>query len=250
MLETERQGGVGIIRLSRGITNAINSELVAELTAALEDMILNDSEIKVILLTSSNDKFFAIGFDLPEVLELSRSEFQEFYQGFNKLTLLLYKTPKPTVAALTGHATAGGCILALCCDYRIIGQGRTLMGLNEVKLGVPVPYPGDVILRDLVGTRHAREIMEIGEFYQPDKLLELGMVDEIVPKAEVRAKALEKAHEYLSLPSPAFQVIKKNRIQPVMDRIQEKLAVKEQQFLACWFSEETQSTLRKAMEKF
>lgn len=83
----------------------------------------------------------------------------------NKLVayLALYTLPKPVVAAITGHAIAGGCILALCCDYRFISEGRKLMGLNEVKLGVPVPYLADRVLHALVGTRYAREIIESGE---------------------------------------------------------------------------------------
>jgi enoyl-CoA hydratase/carnithine racemase len=250
MLQTEIQDGVGVITLSRGVTNAINSEMIAVLTDAIDEMMASGSEVKSILLTSANDKFFAIGFDLPEVLELPKTDFQEFYQGFNKLTMLLYKVPKPTVAALTGHATAGGCILALCCDYRIIGQARILMGLNEVKLGVPVPYPGDAILRDLVGNRYAREIMELGEFYKPDQLLQLGMVDKIIPQTQIREKALVKAQEYALLPSPAFQVIKRNRVQPVVNHIQDQLAAKEKKFLECWFSETTQSILKEAKKKF
>ncbi len=250
MLHTTLQDGIGVITLTRGVTNAINPEMITALTNALDEMLTSGTDVKAILLTSANDKFFAIGFDLPQVLNFTKVDFQEFYQAFNRLSMVLYQVPKPTVAALTGHATAGGCILALCCDYRVIGQGRTLMGLNEVKLGVPVPYPGDLILRDLVGNRYAREIMELGEFYQPDKLLQFGMVDEIVEQTQVREKALEKALQFAALPSLAFQQIKQNRTQPVVDRIQDLLAVKEQNFLRCWFSETTQATLREVLKKF
>ena len=71
--------------------------------------------------------------------------------------------------------------MALCCDYRFIAEGRKLMGLNEVKLGVPVPYLGDCILRHLVGARHARDIMDTGDFYHPEVLLQMGMVDQALP---------------------------------------------------------------------
>lgn len=250
MLHTAFQDGIGVITLSRGVTNAINSEMITALTNALDEKMTSDTDVKVILLTSANDKFFSIGFDLPYVLKLSKVDFQEFYQAFNKLSLLLYGLPKPTVTALTGHVIAGGCILALCCDYRIIGQDHTLMGLNEVKLGVPVPYPGDVILRDLVGNRYAREIMELGEFYGPDQLLQFGMVDEIVPQTQVRKRAFEKAQQLAALSPHALQQIKQNRIQPVVDSIRNQLEIKEKKFLKSWFSETTQVSLREALKKF
>ena len=109
---------------------------------------------------------------------------------FNQVCMELYTMPKPTVAAVTGHAIAGGCILALCCDYRFAAEGRKLMGLNEIRLGVPVPYLADCVLRQIVGARNAREIMETGEFYLPEQSLQIGMIDRVLPLEKVVADSI------------------------------------------------------------
>ena len=114
----------------------------------------------------------------------------------------LFTFPKPTAAAISGHAIAGGCILTLCCDYRYIAEGRKLMGLNEIKLGVPVPYVADCILRSLVGFRHAREIMESGDFYQPETSFQKGLVDAVLPLENVLAPVASRVDIFCQTPFP------------------------------------------------
>jgi enoyl-CoA hydratase/carnithine racemase len=140
MIRTEYHDKVAVVKLNRGITNALNLQLVNELAETLHG-VKHDSDVHSLVLGSSNEKFFSIGFDVPELFELTKSDFKFFYQTFNRVCLDLYTLPKPTIAVITGHAIAGGAILALCCDYRFIAEGRKLMGLNEIRLGVPVPYP-------------------------------------------------------------------------------------------------------------
>jgi enoyl-CoA hydratase/carnithine racemase len=124
------------------------------------------------------------------------------------------------------------------------------MGLNEVKLGVPVPFPGDCILRQIVGTRYAKEIMEEGEFFPPERSLQMGMVDYVLPKEQVFPKSIEKATELGAMPSKAFMMIKRNRVEQIEAYIKKYLDQKEQYFLECWFSEEAQEHLSEAMKKF
>jgi enoyl-CoA hydratase/carnithine racemase len=202
------------------------------------------------VLGSSNDKFFSIGFDIPELFDLARKDFRVFYQAFNGVCMDLYTLPKPTIAAITGHAIAGGCILALCCDYRFIAEGRKLMGLNEIKLGIPVPYPGDCILRQVAGTRNAREIMSTGEFYHSEELLQIGMVDQVLPLDQVLPKAIEKAGLLGALPHEAFGMIKRNRVETVEAQVLAHLAEKEQFFIECWYSDEARVRLKEAIKKF
>ncbi|MFX1515057.1 MAG: enoyl-CoA hydratase/isomerase family protein [Promethearchaeota archaeon] len=249
MINLEVSDNVGILKLNRGITNAINLELVKQITKNLSEIKV-DPEIHSVVLSSTNNKFFAIGFDIPELIELSRKEFKVFYQSYNQLCLDLYSFPKPTIAALTGHAIAGGCILALCCDYRFIAEGRKLMGLNEVKLGVPIPYPGDCILRQIVGSRYAQEITYVGDFYPSNELLQMGMVDAVFSLEQVLNKSIEKAKLLGSLPQGAFERIKRNQIEVVRIQIIEYLAEKEEIFIEHWFSAEARDRLKEAVEKF
>ena len=240
---------ITIAKLSRGVTNAINLELVNELAGTLQK-VKDDSDIRGLVLSSANEKFFSIGLDIPQLFELSREDFAFFYQKFNHVCLDLFTLSKPTVAAITGHAIAGGCILALCCDYRFMAEGRKFMGLNEIKLGVPVPYPADCILRHLVGIRIARDVMDTGEFYQSEKLLQIGIVDEVLPIEKVLAKSIEKAGS-LSASSPeAFALIKRNRVEIIWTEILARLEEKEQFFVERWYSPEARERLKEAMEKF
>lgn len=235
--------------LDRGVTNALNLELLREFSEALQEL-KQDSNVHGIVLTSSNHKFFSIGFDLPQLIELERKDFEIFYRTFNQVCMDLYTLPKPTVAAITGHAIAGGCILALCCDYRFCAEGRNLMGLNEIKLGVPVPYLADCILRQIVGARNAREIVYTGEFYHAEESYRMGLIDRIVPSENVVREAVEKADSVGRLPGNAFAAIKRNRVETIETRVRSEFEERVRLFMECWVSGEARMLLREATEKF
>lgn len=249
MIKAAAEDGVAVVRLDRGVINALDLQLVQELAETLQKLKL-DAEVHGLVLGSANDKFFSIGFDIPQLYDLTRDDFGLFYQTFNRLCLELYTFPKPTVAALTGHAIAGGCILALCCDYRFIAEGRRLMGLNEIKLGVPVPYAADCMLRHLLGWRYARDVMESGEFFEPDPLLRMGVVDQILPLEQVLPSSVEKSRALGALPQAAFAMIKRNRVETVEAQILAHLEDKERLFVERWYSAEVRASLREAMAKF
>ncbi|MFQ6087884.1 MAG: enoyl-CoA hydratase/isomerase family protein [Candidatus Methanofastidiosia archaeon] len=249
MIHIECHDKVRIVKLNHGITNALNLQLVNELAETLQRL-KHDSDVHSLVLGSSNEKFFSIGFDIPELFELVKKDFRLFYQTFNSLCLDLYALPKPTIAAIMGHAIAGGCILTLCCDYRFIAEGRKLMGLNEIKLGVPLPYPADCMLRQIVGTRNACKILYTGDFYQPEELLQIGMVDQVLPLEQVLSKSIEKAKLLGAFPQEAFRMIKHNRVEMVEAQVLSHLKEKEEFFLKCWYSYEARERLREAIKKF
>lgn len=240
---------VCIVKLNRGVTNPINPKLVSELSIILNDLKL-DPEILSIVLTSNNQKMFSLGLDIPELYALSREEFYVFLRSFDRMCLDLFSIPKATVTAIPGHAIAGGCILALCSDYHFISSGRALMGVNEVKLGVPVPEPAHSIIQDLVGSRIARELCESGDFHPPEALLTMGLVDRICDPGDLLVEAIEKARKLGSLPQDAYRMIKRNRTDPVIGRVLPSLQAKEDYFMDCWFSEPVRENLREAMKKF
>ena len=245
----EKQKNIAILQLSHKTTNAISLELVEELSEAIAS-VRSDDSLRALVLTSANEKFLSIGFDIPSLLPLEKEQFSAFYRAFNQLCLDLYTLPKPTVAALNGHAIAGGCILALCCDVRVMADDRKLIGLNEVKLGVPVPYVADRILHALVGARYAREIMEQGEFYPPEDALRIGLVDFLMHQDHVLEKALEQARILSQAPGEAFALVKANRVESVMVEILERLEVKQLRFIDCWYADAARQPLKEAGTKF
>ncbi len=249
MISTDYHNHVAVLTLDRGVNNALNLELLKELAGLLREL-EKDSNVNGIVLTSSNRKFFSIGFDLPQLIELERKDFEFFFRTFNRVCLDLYTVPKPTVAAITGHAVAGGCILALCCDYRFCAEGRKLMGLNEIKLGVPVPYPADCILQQIVGFHYSREIMDTGEFYEVEESLRMGMIDRVFPVEDVIQESIEKAGSLGRSPGNAFAAIKRNRVEMVETRVRAKLEERERLFMEYWFSDEARTQLLVAAEKF
>jgi|Deesub1362B_J571_1020462.scaffolds.fasta_scaffold00248_24 enoyl-CoA hydratase/carnithine racemase len=249
LVQVEPVDDVAVLKLNRGTTNAINIELAVELSNAVEQ-VRRSKYFRALVLTSSNDKFFSIGFDVPELINLSRREFLEFYHAFNQLCLNLYTLPKPTIAAITGHAIAGGCILTLCCDYRYISQGRKLIGLNEIKLGLPIPYFADRTLRQIVGDRAATEILYTGEFYLPEKALEMKLVDGVFPADEVLQRSIEKVGEIGKLPNKAFAVLKENRTREISNEFLRNFEEELVTFVDFWFSDEAQERLREAIKNF
>jgi enoyl-CoA hydratase/carnithine racemase len=249
MIDLTYDDTVAVLSLNRGVTNALNLACVRELAETLHRVAV-DPQARAIVLTSANNKFFSIGFDIPQLFDLSQEDFATFYRAFNKTCMALYTHPKPTVAAITGHAIAGGCILTLCCDYRFIGEGRKLMGLNEIKLSVPVPYVADRVLHSLVGARAAREILELGEFYQAEESLELGLVDQVWPLEEVLPRSVERAGLLGAFEPQAYGAIKQNRVEPVEAQVRARWEERQRTFVECWYSDDARKRLREARAKF
>ncbi|MGD2072903.1 MAG: enoyl-CoA hydratase/isomerase family protein [Candidatus Thorarchaeota archaeon] len=245
----EYDGSIAIVKLMRDVTNAINVQVINELSACITAL-KKDETINSVVLTSSNNKFFSIGFDVKELYTLSKQEFTEFYRIFNKVLLDTYTMEKPVIAGVTGHAIAGGFALTVCCDYRVIGEGRKLMGINVMKLGLSVPYAVGCVLYSIIGVRKGREMVDTGTFYQPDALLKMGMVDYVVPPEEVISKSVEMAKTLGSIPQKAYAITKRNRVEPVKKLILAHLEKKEMDFVECWFSKKARALIQDAMEKF
>ncbi len=238
-----------VLKLKNGVTNPLSLEFVKALTEAVVSIKDNET-VSSLVICSANEKFFSIGWNLPELINYDREQFSEFFRAFNRLSMEIYTFPKPVITAISGHAVAGGCLLALCSDYRFIAEGRKLMGLNEIKLGVPIPYPGDCMLRNLTGYRNARDIVDFGEFYEPDRLLELEMVDKVLPPEELINEALREAKTLGSFPAEAFMITKESRIEDIVTVIKSREKAKEESFLDCWFSEPARAGLKAAAKKF
>lgn len=249
-IQVEKQDGIAVVKLNRGIPNPLDLEMVVGLAGIIRKL-KDDPENIGLVLGSANEKIFSLGFDLPGLYDLPRDDFRHFYHSFNQACLELYTFPKPTVAAIEGHAIAGGCVLALCCDYRVIAKGRTLMGLNEVKLGVPVPFLADLILHQVIGDRSAREMIDKGEFYTSDMLLEMGMVDQVLPAGQVVQGSMKRMQDLGSTSLPEYYAqAKKSRVGPMAGQFEQERAEKEQSFVEHWYSQESRDLLQQAMEKF
>jgi enoyl-CoA hydratase/carnithine racemase len=249
LVTTDRVGAVAVVRLNHGVTNPLTPELVSQLANALA-AVDADPSVRGIVLGSAGDKFFSIGLALPMLIGLPRETFGEFLRRFNSLCRELFTSRKPTVASITGHATAGGCILALCCDYRFMAEGRKLIGVNELKLGIPVPLFAQTILCQLVGWRQARDIVDSAEFLPADAALRVGLVDRALPLSEVTSSAVEWAAKLAAYPGEGYSEAKDYRTRAVLDQVRPHAEEADRRFLDLWYSPEVQERLREAAAKF
>jgi Delta3-Delta2-enoyl-CoA isomerase len=245
-VKIEEHEDVAFLRLDNKVSNAISTTMIENLSDAVNRI---KGKFRGLVL-AGGEKFFSIGFNLPELLKLDRSGMTDFFYSFNKVVLDIFTLTMPTACAITGHAIAGGTILASSCDYRFLATGRKLMGLNEIKLGLPVPYLSDLMLRQIAGDRAATEMVYLGEFIEPDKARAIGLADEVLSQDKVENQALEKISEIAALPGQAFAAIKANRVESIRLAYEKNYKAKNETFLDCWFSPSVQELLRKAAEKF
>ena len=187
---------------------------------------------------------------MPTLLLLDRAGMTEFYRRFNQAVLDLYTLPIPTACAIDGHATAGGAIIALSSDFRFISSGRKFIGFNEVKIGVPVPYLADLILRQVTGDRYATELMFTGEFVEPQQAQKIGLIDDVFSAEDLEERAVAKITELAALPPCGITAIINNRVEAVKARYEAMRSADNDLFLNCWFNPAVQELLKEAAKKF
>ncbi|MBN1833691.1 MAG: enoyl-CoA hydratase/isomerase family protein [Deltaproteobacteria bacterium] len=243
---TEIQKDMAVLTLNNGTTNSISPDLVRDLSETLDEI---RNEVKGIVLCGGA-KFFSIGLDLPLLIKCDRAEMSDFWYKFNHLILVLYTVSLPTVCVLSGHAVAGGNILALTCDYRFAGTDTKKIGLNEIKLGVPIPYLADMLLRQIIGDRSANEVLYSGDLMSFSEAKEIRLIDEIYSTETVMQKATEKAAKLSEFQVHAFSAIKSYRTEEIRNRYEKNGKARNEAFLDCWFSEPTQRLLKEACQRF
>jgi enoyl-CoA hydratase len=206
-IRCEKHDGVQSVLMARGKVNALNLPMVEELIAAIEEGARDDTILGVVL-GSDCPGFFSCGFDVKEVFRYDRETMILFFSRFIDLYESLYLLPKPTVAAVSGHAFAGGAILSLACDCRILAQGDFGFALNEVNLGLLTP-PG--VIRMAIGAagfNHARAILLGGEPVGPTRALEIGLAHSLAEAGAVLKEALTLCAALAQKPAAAFAAIK------------------------------------------
>lgn len=206
-IKCEIDGGILVITLAHGKANAIGWKMVEELAGAVNQAV-SDSAIRGVVLASSSPRFFSAGFDVAEVFGYDRPKMSEFFGNFIDLYEGLNRLPKPVVAAISGHAYAGGAVLGLTADYRVMAEGDYGFALNEINLGVAIPRGFIRMAIDAVGRRNASEIVLTGKSISPEQALEMGLAAAVVKPILLLDRALEMARDLGSRPAGAFGKIK------------------------------------------
>ena len=234
--------GIAEARLKRGKVNALNEPAVEEIADCLRSLAA-DPEARAVILTGDGS-FFSFGFDIPEFLGYSRESFAKFLQRFTGLYSYLFTYHKPVVAALNGHAIAGGCMLALACDYRIMVSGRARISLNEISFGSSV-FAGSVeMLKFLVGEKNAQAILYDATMYSAEAAAQLGMIDEVSSTESLMKDARALAQRMAGKDAAAFRSIKDLLRAPVAQNMARNEEQSVQEFVSIWYSDSTRQTLR------
>lgn len=206
--EIEKAGDVAVVRMNSNPMNVMNEGFFSDLQEAFATLESTHAESPVVL--TSSQRAFSAGLDLKYHLSLFSSgdeeEIWQWYERFRGALLRVFTYEKPVVAAVTGHAIAGGLILALCCDYRVCVDSGAKFGLNEITIGFPLPSAIAQIVLYVLGTAVAQRVITTGFLYEPQDAVRLGFFNESCEAEKLLSHCVDFAGQYgLSLiPGYAF----------------------------------------------
>jgi enoyl-CoA hydratase/carnithine racemase len=192
---------------------------------------------------------FSAGLDVPALLVLERPAMEAFLGDFLALLRALATSPLPVVAAITGHSPAGGAVLAIHCDHRVMADGDFKIGLNEVQVGLPLPRVIHSTLVRVVGRRQAERLGVRGILIGSAEAHRIGLVDEVVPLESVVETALERARDFLAVPAGAMARTRELARQDLAASFAGEERATWESFVVDWYSAETQGALRALVER-
>lgn len=243
----DRQGPLGILRLDKGRGNAIDDALLEDLARwAVEAA--RDDQLRGVLLASAHPRLFCPGLDLVSLIERDRESMREFMSHFATVLWGLFGLLKPVVASVNGPAVAGGCILALTADYRVLARGAAQIGLNEVKIGVPLPWSVVMLLKSTVHTSSLAEVALLGRNFADEEALRVGLADALADRDQLEQTALARLEEFAEKDPLAFGATKGWMRSQVVATMKAHEAETADVWLDAWFSAPTRERLRKVVD--
>lgn len=218
MIERDDDGEVAVLRLAHGPVNAMDLELCE--AAARQLRALTADPARAVVITGAG-RAFSAGVDLRRYLDGGEPYVERFLPALAELFSAAFELPKPLVAAVNGHAIAGGCVLAACADVTLMGDGNGRIGVPELKVGVPFPRVALEALRYAVGDVAARRLVLGADTLTPAAARVIGLVDEVVPADELLARAVRTARALATeIPADSFAITKGQLRRDARERIE------------------------------
>ncbi|RME04103.1 MAG: enoyl-CoA hydratase/isomerase family protein [Deltaproteobacteria bacterium] len=248
ILTTARQAGMLLVEMNNRKANAINREFLEAFEPLFEE-VEEDETISVVVL-SGYDRFFSAGLDIVSLLAYDREEMADFIDLLRKTFLRFFALPAPVLVAINGHAIAGGAILALAGDARVMIEGEGRFGLNEVLLGLPLPLVAIDIFRYAVPNPAVQSyVLFSGAIFSPRQARELKLIDEVIAPDDFRGRVIEIAGTWGDKESAPVRKMKELLRAPTIAEIEQRLEETEDPFLDFWFSESAQEKLHRIRER-
>lgn len=241
-LQVTIRNKTAIVGLDRGRSNAINAEMVSELSQ-LFGSIENDDNIKGLILTGK-EGFFSAGLDLIELYDYDQIQVRQFWEDFLGLVGKMAGFKKPFLTAISGHSPAGGCVFALCSDYRIMSEGNYIIGLNELPVGIIVPQSIFHLYSFWLGDATAYRSLLEGKLFNPLEALEIQLIDKVVDPGALVSASERQMLKFLQLDSIAWQQSKINLRKELLSKINTDHTESLNVMLNQWWSESTRSILK------
>lgn len=245
MIERRDTNGIRVLKLAHGKVSAMDIELgealLAEITAAM------DPAVNAVIITGTGSSFSA-GVDLFRLIREGADYARRFIPVLDRFLHATLTFPKPVVAAINGHAIAGGCILAGACDHRIMMEGSGRIGIPELAVGVPFPALPLQIMAARLSDAALRDLVYSGRTVQIDEAKTLGLIDEKCPAGMLIDRATEVAQTLASIPPGTFALTKEAFYAPILERTRQ-LADVNARVTEAWLQQGTYDTIRKYLDR-
>ena len=241
-LNTQISDHICYIQLDRGKSNAMHLEMIEEISNTFQT--LKDDPTIFAVVLQGKEGFFTSGLDLITLYQYDEAQMRTFWDKFINLIEQLVSFPKPFVTAVTGHSPAGGCVLALCSDYRVMAAGEYIIGLNEVPVGIIVPSSIFELYSFWIGSGNASRFLLEGKLLNPQEALSAGLIDEVVNFDLIQGTATRKIKQYLQFEPNAWQASKLNIRKHLIQQVQETKGAAIDQVLERWWAPSTRSILK------
>lgn len=240
VVKHEESRGIHRLIMDHG-PNALDQPLMAELRDRLRELAASDAP--AVVLASSHASLFCPGWNLKLLVDADREAVGSFLNDFNALILELFSYPGPTAAAIGGHSVAGGCLLSLCCDLRVMATGQARQGLSELNLGIPVPATGLRMMRARLSSPAVDDLVFRGEGCPATRAQELGIVHRTAATADTLAVTEIELAKLAGRPRRAYTESKRFLLEEAWEKMRQGTPDEDTAFLDCWFEEETKARI-------
>ena len=241
MIDIKINDGIAVMTMSHGKANALDIEFCDALAARFTE--LRQSDARAVVITGQG-RIFSAGVDLKRLSEGGAAYIRQFLPALHRLYEAVFFHPKPVIAAINGHAIAGGAVLACCADRRVMARDSGRIGVTEILVGVPFPALAFEIVRLAVPPRYVPEFALTGATYATDAALQRGWIDEVAEAGELLEDALAVAQELAVLSPPAFAQTKLQIRQPAAERLKHSGAETDKAVTEIWTAPATLAYIR------